>query len=143
MSEMKPEDREKLLTALEKGNVNWSEHGTEYWRRAGVIDMENPDFTVVKAEADFWGSWHTKCLDGSQLGNQGGVEICWQSVSAGFGSLTIHLADDGTIGAETQGMGQQFCNEVLAKLDPEDQHRCMELFEMDIANLAASWKVTP
>ena len=120
---MTPEEaRKKMIEALKKGNVKWSEHGEEYFSRAGEISLD-PDFTVVKATAKFWGAWRAR-----HLGNLGGVEISWSTVSAGFGSLTIWRNLDGSIGVDAEGMGPGFCRAVIVALDKEIQDKIQEEF---------------
>ena len=131
------EERRRLLAALEKGDVQWSEHGQEYWQRAGVIARE-PDFTVVKATAKFWEAYRVKRLDGTIAGNDGGVEISWQTVSAGFGGLTIWLKD-GRVGADTECMGKDFCRAVLAALDAESQQQVASKFGLELDALVDQW----
>ena len=57
MAEASEEDRQKIIKALEKGNVKWSPAGEKYFERAGVImGGDKADFTVVDAEVThFWG----------------------------------------------------------------------------------------
>ncbi len=77
----------------------------------GGVDFAKPDFTVVEAAVSFWGPHH----EGGR-GNQGGVEIAWATASAGFGSLTLYLGDDGNLKVDSERMGKDFCKAVLAKL---------------------------
>jgi hypothetical protein len=114
--EATPEERQKIIKALEAGNVKWSPAGERYWQRAGVISNK-PDFTVVDAQVTaFWGPWEKTDEEGNVRGNNGGMEISCGTVSAGFGTLTITLTKDGKLKADTEGMGKKFCKEVLAKL---------------------------
>lgn len=114
--EATPEERQKIIDALEAGRVRWSDAGQRYFERAGVISS-TPDFTVVDATVtSFWGPWEKTDEDGTVRGNKGGMEISWSTVSAGFGTLTICLRNDGKLWADTEGMGKKFCKEVLAKL---------------------------
>ncbi len=100
------EERQKIIDALKAGRVKWSPAGQKYFERAGVIS-NNPDFTVVDAIiTGFWGPWEK---------NQGGMEISWGTVSAGFGTLVLYIKD-GKLHADTERMGKDFCKEVLAKL---------------------------
>ena len=105
-----PEERQKLIDAAKNGIV-LSDEGKEYFARAGVINGKNPDFTIVSVKPQFWGQYRN-----GDFGNQGGVELRWQSVSAGWGSLTIYVGDDGKLHADTEAMGPNFCKSVLAKL---------------------------
>lgn len=59
MAEASDEVRQKLINALEKGNIQWSPAGKEYFDRAGVIKTgKEADFTIVSAEVDsFWGPY--------------------------------------------------------------------------------------
>ena len=87
-------------------DLKWTENGKEYWNRAAVISTK-PDFTVVKATVEsFWGKNER---------NDGGMVVSWQTVSAGFGELTVYMKD-GQLRAETECMSKQFCKEVLNKL---------------------------
>ena len=109
------EDRQKIVKALKAGRIKLSAHGQEYFDRAGVIKGGNDaDWAIVDVKVHFWGKWH-KEKDGETFGNDGGMEICWQTVSAGFGSLTIFIKD-GKLQAETEGMSKEFCNTVFAKV---------------------------
>ncbi len=106
-----PEAREKIIKAIEAGRVGFSEAGQRYFDRAGVI-AHNPDFTIVEATVNsFWGPWE----EGGR-GNKGGMEISWSTVSAGFGSLTLHFSKEGELKVDSEGMGKDFCKSVLAKL---------------------------
>lgn len=106
------EFRAKASEAIKAGRFSVSKHGQEYFDRAGVIKGgPDADYTVVKVEAKFWGKWQK-----DDRGNLGGMEICWQTESAGFGSLTVFIDNDGTLKAHTEGMGPEFCKSVLAKL---------------------------
>lgn len=107
-----PEERAKIVKCIKEGRVKLSSQGKRYFERAGVIKSgDDADFTVVDVEPKFWGAWEK---DGR--GNKGGMEIAWTTVSAGFGSLTIYIDNDGKLRADTEGMSKKFCKEVLVKL---------------------------
>src|SRR6266446_6394485 len=99
------EEREKLLKLLKEGKVEWPEVSKGCFERR--ISTDKPDFAVVEAHVKFWGPYERK---------QGGMEISWGTVSAGFGILTIFLDKDGTLKADTEMMGKEFCKKVLCKL---------------------------
>lgn len=120
MSEEKdapPEVREKIVKALKEGRVKWSDHGQEYWDRVGVIKGGNDaDHSIIKADVKFWGKWEKENNGGQKFGNLGGMEICWQTVSAGFGSLVLFIDFDGKLKAQTESMSKEFCKSVLMKV---------------------------
>ena len=108
--EASEEERQKLIELLEEGKVEISPHGREYFQRAGKIDSVKPDFTLVKVEAAFWGPWEQ-----AGYSSKGGVELSWQTVSAGFGGLTLSLGPNGEFRVDNEGMSKEFCREVLLK----------------------------
>ncbi len=66
-----------------------------------------PDFTLTKVEVEScWGKNKT---------NDGGFEVTWGTVSAGFGSLTF-VKRDGKLICDAETMGREFVQEVLKKL---------------------------
>ena len=95
MAEASEEDRQKIIKALEKGNVEWSPSAKRYFDRAGGIATHGKaDFTIVEAEVDsFWGPYES---------NNGGIDIHWSTVSAGFGRLTIHITKEGKLKADVR-----------------------------------------
>ena len=101
------EDRRKIVEALKAGRVRWN----QAYEAAGMPNIRSDgkaDFTVVSSIlTDTWASWEK---------NQGGIEISWATVSAGFGTLTITLTNDDKVKADTEGMSKKFCKEVVAKL---------------------------
>lgn len=108
MAEASEADRQKIIELLKAGKVKWSDQAQRYFDRGGVIGGNNADFTIVEAEVDsFWGPYES---------NNGGMDIHWSTVSAGFGRLTIHITKDGKLKAETEGMSKEFCKAVFAKL---------------------------
>jgi hypothetical protein len=116
MPEATQEERDKIVELIKAGRVTSSEMGQRYWDRAGSINTKDPDFTVVEVSPKFWGEWEKTSEDGEVRGNQGGVEISWSTVSAGFGSLTLFVDKNGKLKADTEGMGKEFCKQVLLKL---------------------------
>lgn len=109
MAEASQEDRDKIVDLIKKGKIKLSASAQRYFDRAGGIRADGKaDFTIVEAEVDsFWGPYES---------NNGGLDIHWSTVSAGFGRLTVHITKDGKLKAETEGMGKEFCKAVLAKL---------------------------
>lgn len=66
-----------------------------------------PDFTVTRAVLESaWGD-----TDGSR-----GVMIAWETKSAGFGTVTLHMDKDGTLTCDNEAMSVRFVKEVFAKL---------------------------
>ena len=116
MPEATQEEKDKIIECIKAGRVKSSEIGQRYWDRAGSINMKEPDFTLVEVSPKFWGKWEKVAEDGEVRGNQGGVEISWSTVSAGFGSLTLFVDRDGKLKADTEGMSKEFCKQVLLKL---------------------------
>lgn len=60
-----------------------------------------PDFTVTKATPTF---------------SSRGLFIAWETVSAGFGELSIFPDEDGRIVVDSEAMGKGFVAEVLVKM---------------------------
>ena len=107
------EIRKRIKSICERENVEMSDEAKDYFDRAGHISATEPGgFDVVKAKViSFWGPYQEM-----DAGNQGGMCIAWQTRSAGFGSLTLCIDNDGKLHVDNEGMSQQFCLEVLAKL---------------------------
>ena len=73
------------------------------------------DLTLTGAKLEStWSKWRKK-VKGKIFGNDGGFEISWSTVSAGFGGLTFYIKD-GKLHCETEGMGKKFIVKVLVKL---------------------------
>ena len=82
-----PEAMVNMLNGLNTGEVDW---------------------TVTKAYlSNCWGPW--KNLTG---GNDGGFEIGWGTVSAGFGSLTFYKKD-GKLYCDSETLGMDFVRKVM------------------------------
>ena len=105
--EASEEDRQKITELIKAGRIEWSDQGKKYFERAGVIKTVNPDWGIVDVSVSFWGKSDR---------NQGGMEISWSTVSAGFGGLTVFVDKDGKLKADTECMSKDFCKSVLIKL---------------------------
>ncbi len=72
--------------------------------QAAVADtMEGkrkPDFTVTKV---------------SQAFHKWGLALSWETVSAGFGELSIFTDEQGRLAVDTEAMGKEFAVNVLVK----------------------------
>ncbi len=109
-------DIETIRKCAAEGRIKMSPQGEKYFARAGGISR-TPDFGIVDVVIEsVWGPWHHSNPAGEDTGNEGGITIGWQSVSAGWGSLTIYKDRYGTIQAQTEMMGREFCKSVLMKL---------------------------
>ncbi len=107
------EAREKMIEALEKGNVKLGSQLQEYFDSGRVIDLEHPDRTIVSVEVNaFWGPWSKE--DGR--GNKGGMDIHWSTVSSGTGRVELLLDKDGKLAVYSQGIGKEFVKQLLCKM---------------------------
>jgi hypothetical protein len=79
-----------------------------------------PDWTLTGVKVDsVWGKWQKK-IHGETLGNDGGFEVSWSTVSCGFGGLTFYLKD-GKLHCDNEGMSKKFIMKVFKKLVEETQ----------------------
>ncbi len=109
-------DKELVIKAIQAGNVDWSDKAKEYFRNTCL----GHDFTLTKVElTNFWGKW-TK----GDFGNKGGMEIIWETVSAGFGRIVLIIDLDNKVKIETQGMDKDFCKAVFAKMIDDAEVTC-------------------
>jgi hypothetical protein len=116
-----PDDRQKIIGALEAGNVKWSLEGEAFFKEGGTISLSgSPDFTITGARVvTFWGAWEREDPDGTIRGNKGGIEVSWRTVSAGFGTITVVLNNDGKVEIDSEGMSKDFVKQVFCKLIDE------------------------
>jgi hypothetical protein len=92
-------ERQKIIRALEAGRVVIDPGAAE---AIGRMDLHNPDFTPIRTTIEFWGPWRK-----GERGNDGGLVIQWETVSAGCGRLAVRLKD-GELQCDNQGMGKVF-----------------------------------
>lgn len=109
--EASPEDRAKIVKALEAGRVSIEPGKEEAIGRMFANGLGSPsDFTLTKVEVEScWGKWN---------GNDGGFEVAWQTVSAGAGGLTFYLRG-GKLHCDNESMSQDFIKGVLSKMVDE------------------------
>jgi len=107
-------DLEKVKNAIAKGNITFSPRVQE---SLGRMDLQNPDFTIREIGVEFWGKFEK---DG--YGNNGGMNIDYDTVSAGCGRIEFHIDKNGKLHLYSQGMGKKFCMSVLEKLFDEAEH---------------------
>lgn len=86
--------------------INASDEALEGLGRS--LAGEKPDFTLTRAHIE--SMWDD------------GMCIHWETVSAGFGELTLYRDDQGQWAWDTEGMNRKFVSEVLGMV-------CRELLE--------------
>ena len=107
-------DNEELANAIQNG-VKIDEANKEAFSNmiSNFADGQKSDFTIADVQLrQCWGPWKKR----GKEGNQGGFDVAYQMATAGFGSVTIVLKNDGTIYCDNEGMSRKFVKEVLCKL---------------------------
>lgn len=113
----KEKARQKILEAIDSGNVHIGEEQSKALSRISL--GKKPNFTVTAARVEERGEdW---------------ILIAWETQSAGFGTLTIGK-HNGEWMVDNEAMGIRFCREVFAKLDePEPE------FEKILNDRSTKW----
>jgi len=111
--EASKEVRDKIVKAIEKGNVVF---------REGFLA---PDLTLSKEEVNKlinepeflelemtnWGEWHKE-----EFGNKGGINLQWSAKGIGCGHITMIIDNDGKLVLETECMSKNFVKKAFCAL---------------------------
>ncbi len=107
-----------------------AKNGIEFANPAAVNNMlarmnagKKPDWTLTEVTLDPpWKGWRRRPrkgpFAGQTLGNDGGFEVRWATVSAGFGGFSFRLKD-GKIYCDNEGCKRDFVKRVMCKLVDE------------------------
>jgi hypothetical protein len=89
----------------EKDGIVW-DASEECMARMGKD--KKPDFTVTNVRLKM--AWH------NTDSNIQGFILGWETVSAGFGELTVYIDKTGKLYCDSEGMGKEFIKNVFSKL---------------------------
>ncbi len=108
--------KEKIKKAIELGNIIFSKKAK---KAIESLDLNNLNYTLINAKLDSaWGPWKKINKSGKEVGNDGGIDIHWTTISAGNGRITLYIKD-GKLYCESQDMNKEFIKTVLMKLIDE------------------------
>ena len=117
--EANKEEREKIKKACQERRIVIDPPIQEAIDRMFNKPKGEPfDFTITQYKLKCWGPWSKIAKDGkTQLGNQGGFGIDWQSKSAGTGRVDfVKDLETGKIECDSECCNKQFVKDLLCKM---------------------------
>lgn len=111
--ECSPEERAELVEKLSESGLAL-DASPECVANMAVLKGAGakPDFTVTRVYLK--ATWEANDIPGDIAQGNRGFILGWETVSAGFGELTVWSCPEGNF-CETEGMSKRFVREVLAK----------------------------